>query len=73
MAHRYYVYTWDTYKQAFTPQAGVPPVRTACSGSAMRCTNLRTMGYAATREDPSVYVERDEGGGLTAGGAEMVG
>ena len=68
MAHRYYVYTWDTYKQAFTPQAGVRAGPYSLFGLRNALHKLRTMGYAATREDPSVYVERDEGGGLTAGG-----
>ncbi len=55
---KYYVTTWDTDLQDFTPQAGVRtgPYSLFALRRAMR--KLRDIGYAATRGDMCVYVER---------------
>ncbi len=68
---RYYVYTWDTYKEAFTPQQGLKSGPWSKWGlrRAIRC--LRAMGYSCDyrgprgnrceQGDPSVLIEAVEG------------
>ncbi len=58
MKARYYVQTWDTQRQEFTPQQGVRTGPWSLWGLRKALAQLRTMGYAADRGDPSVLVER---------------
>ncbi len=60
MKRRYYVTTWDSNKEAFTPQRGVRKGPYSLFGLRKALRALRTMGYSAHRHDPSVYVESPE-------------
>ena len=53
---RHYVETWDTNKQAFTPQAGVKSGPYSLFGLRRAVKRLRELGYEGRRNDPSVYV-----------------
>ncbi len=65
----YYVYTWNSESQSFTPQGGVKAGPHRLFGLRKALRKLRTLGYAASRlprdvrrnndcGDPSVLVER---------------
>lgn len=54
----YYVTTWDSERQEFTPQKGVRTGPYTLFGLRKALRTLRGMGYQADRNDPSVYVER---------------
>lgn len=56
---RYYVYTWDTYQQKFTPQAGVRIGPYSLWDLKRALRKLQGMGYTVRRGDPAVLVERD--------------
>jgi hypothetical protein len=58
MKARYYVTTYDPERGDFTPQAGVRTGPYTLFGLRRALRALRTWGYPATRDDPSVYVER---------------
>lgn len=62
MKHRYYVTTWDTNKQTFTPQQGVRKGPYSLWGLRKALRKLREFGYPADKGDCSVFVERDDGG-----------
>lgn len=59
---RYYIYTWDTYKQKFTPQSGVRCGPYSLFGLRKAIRKLREIGYPCNYHngdgDPSVLVER---------------
>lgn len=55
---RYYVLTWDSDLQAFTPQQGVRKGPYTQFGLRKALHKLREMGYEATHEDNSMYVYR---------------
>jgi hypothetical protein len=57
---RYYVETWDTEKQTFTPQQGVRKGPYSLFGLRKALKALRLGGYSACKNDPSVYVYRIE-------------
>jgi hypothetical protein len=59
MKKRYYVYTWDMDRQSFTPQQGVRCGPYSLFGLRKAFRKLRSMGYAARKNDPSVLVERE--------------
>lgn len=59
MKPRYYVTTWDTDKQQFTPQKGVRKGPYSLFGLRKALRALRGMGYSADRSDHAVLVERD--------------
>ena len=67
---RYRVTTWDTEKQAWTPQAGVRAERPSWASLLRALRKLRTMGYSAHRGDLSTLVERLDCVGATPGFAE---
>jgi hypothetical protein len=52
---RYYVETWDTNKQQWTPQAGVRKGPYTLFGLRKAIRKLREFGYQADHRDPSVY------------------
>ena len=56
---RYYVWTWDTNTQQFTPQGGVRCGPWSLFGLRRALRRLREMGYSARKGDPAVLVERD--------------
>lgn len=56
MKTQYYVTTWDTDLQAFTPQAGVRTGPYSLFGLRKALRKLREYGYSADRDDPSVLV-----------------
>ena len=58
MKPRYYVTTWDTEKQLFTPQAGVRTGPYSLFGLRKALRALQEHGYDCNRDDPSVLVER---------------
>jgi hypothetical protein len=60
--HRYYVTTWDTDKQAFTPQKGVRKGPYSLWGLRKAMRKLQDMGYPCHRGDNAVLIERDDGG-----------
>jgi hypothetical protein len=55
---RYYVLTWDTDRQGFTPQPGVRAGPYTLFGLRKALKALRQLCYPADRSDPSVLVER---------------
>jgi hypothetical protein len=55
---RYYVLTWDAGRQRFTPQRGVRAGPYSLFGLRKALRRLQDCGYPATRDDPSVLVER---------------
>jgi hypothetical protein len=55
---RYYVTTWDTDRQAFTPQYGVRCGPYSLFGLRRALRVLRLMGYDGNRGDNSTLVER---------------
>lgn len=55
---RYEVLTWDPETGRFTPQKGVRKGPYTLFGLRKALRQLREMGYAARRPDPSVLVER---------------
>lgn len=57
MTIRYYVTTWDTDKQKFTPQRGVRTGPLSKWGLRRALRKLRGFGYSASRGDSSVLVE----------------
>lgn len=62
---RYYIWTWDTDKQSFTPQAGVRCGPWSKWGLRRAIRRLREMGYPCDYSskgsgDPSVKIERVE-------------
>lgn len=59
MKPRYYVTTWDTGLQRFTPQKGVRAGPYSLFGLRKALRRLQQMGYSCDRNDPSVLVERD--------------
>lgn len=54
----YYVETWDVNLDDFTPQKGVRTGPYSLWGLRKPLLMLRQMGYTATRNDPSILVER---------------
>ena len=62
MKTRYYVYTWDTDKETFTPQAGVRCGPYSLFGLRKALRKLRRLGYpcdyhgSCRSGDPSVLV-----------------
>ena len=54
---RYYVLTWDANLETFTPQEGVRAGPYSLFGLRKAIRALREMGYAASRDDPSVCVD----------------
>lgn len=56
---RYYITTWDTDKEDFTPQRGVRKGPYTLFGLRQALRKLRTMGYDADRGDNSTYVWRE--------------
>lgn len=67
MGAKYFVTTWDTDQQDFTPQEGVPAGPWTLWGLRIALRALRELGYIASRfprpdgGDPSVLVERRYG------------
>jgi len=59
MKPRYYVLTWDTDKQDFTPQKGVRTGPYSLWGLRKALRKLQQLGYSAGKGDASVLVERD--------------
>jgi hypothetical protein len=55
---RYFVTTWDTIAQDWTPQAGVRTGPYTLFGLRRAVRKLRGMGYEGRRDDPAVRVER---------------
>ena len=55
----YFVQTWDTDAQQFTPQAGVSLGPYSLWGLRRALRKLQLLGYPARRGDCSVYVEAD--------------
>jgi hypothetical protein len=51
-----YVLTWDTEKQAFTPQQGVRRGPYTLFGIRKALRKLQAMGYPCDRNDPAVLV-----------------
>lgn len=56
---RYYVTTWDTDMQEFTPQIGVLEGPYSLMGLRRALRALRELGYPARHGDPSVQVVAD--------------
>lgn len=58
--NRYYVRTWDTNKQTFTPQKGVRvgPYKLFALRRALRA--LRSMGYDGRKGDNSTLIENEK-------------
>lgn len=54
---RYYVTTWCTIKQTFTPQQGVRTGPYTLFGLRLAIRALRELGYWANKDDAAVYVE----------------
>lgn len=54
----YFVSTWDSEIQRFTPQVGVKYGPYTQFGIRKPLRRLREMGYGVGRESPSVLVER---------------
>jgi hypothetical protein len=54
---RYWVYTWDVYRQEFTPQQGVRCGPYSLWGLRRALRKLRAIGYPACKGDPAVLVE----------------
>lgn len=68
MKPRYYVYTWDTNSQSWTPQSGVKSGPWSLWGLRRAILRLRAMGYPCDYSskdirsgDPSVRIIRQEG------------
>jgi hypothetical protein len=57
---KFYVLTWDTYKQKFTPQRGVRAGPYTLFGLRKAVRKLREMGYGCERWDNSVLVCRQD-------------
>ncbi len=67
MKSRYYVETWDSDKQAFTPQKGVRRGPYSLWGLRKAIRKLRGMGYPvnysnylAVTNDPAVLIYRED-------------
>lgn len=60
MKPKYYVTTWDTDKQEFTPQPGVRTGPYTLFGIRKAVRKLRECGYEGRRSDSSVLVERKD-------------
>lgn len=60
MKKRYFIRTWDTEKQTFTPQKGVRVGPYSLFGLRKALRKLRDMGYEGTRSDNSTLVEDEE-------------
>lgn len=58
MNARYYVTTWDTDRQRFTPQQGVKCGPWSLWGLRKALRLLREMGYGGRRSDNSILVEK---------------
>lgn len=68
MKPRYYVTTWDTYRQEFTPQKGVRTGPYSLFGLRKAIRKLRAIGYPCNYDsgdagrgrngDPSVCIDR---------------
>lgn len=58
MKPRYYVYTWDTNKQDFTPQSGVRCGPYSLFGLRKALRALQGYGYETHRQSFSVLVQR---------------
>ncbi len=58
--YRYYVETWDTDKQDFTPQRGVRCGPYSLFGMRKALRKLREMGYSARKGDWAVRVYSPE-------------
>ena len=54
---KYYITTWDSDRQEFTPQIGVRTGPWSKWGLRRALRALRNMGYEAGRHDHSIYVE----------------
>lgn len=57
---RYFVTTWDTERQAFTPQPGVRYGPYSIWGLRKALRKLQSMGYIAKKGDPSVLVSSED-------------
>jgi len=55
---RYYVTTWDTERQEFTPQPGVRTGPYSLWSLKRALRKLQALGYSCARDDPSVHVEK---------------
>lgn len=58
--HSYFVTTYDTKIEDFTPQRGVRTGPYSLFGLRKALRKLRAMGYDTNRQAPSVLVERDD-------------
>jgi hypothetical protein len=58
--YAYYVTTWDTELQEFTPQKGVRTGPWSLWGLRRALRALRDLGYIARKGDPSTAVDRFE-------------
>lgn len=56
---RYFVLTHDPDRDDYTPQRGVRKGPHSLWGLKRALQNLRNLGYACNRQDPSVYVFRE--------------
>jgi hypothetical protein len=56
----YYVTTWDTLKQMWTPQPGVRTGPWSLWGLRRAIRALRELGYSANKGDPSVSIVRTD-------------
>lgn len=56
MTRRYYITTWDSDSQTFTPQVGVRTGPYSLFGLRKAIHKLQAMGYDCGRSDPSIYV-----------------
>ncbi|MCH8851120.1 MAG: hypothetical protein IID41_00545 [Planctomycetes bacterium] len=57
---KYYVTTWDTELEKFTPQKGVRTGPHSWRGLRRALRALQELGYPANRGDPSTLVESAE-------------
>jgi len=58
MKPKYYVSTWDTDRQEFTPQKGVRTGPWSLFGLRKALRKLRSFGFIARKGDPSTSVVR---------------
>ncbi len=58
MKAKYYVTTWDSWREGFTPQRGVRTGPYTLFGLRRAFRKLQGMGYDTGRQAHSVYVEK---------------
>jgi len=57
----YRVLTWDMEAKAYTPQDGLSKATGLTLWEVRRALReLRDLGYAADRNDPAIFIEREE-------------